>query len=143
MVDIRALKETLQDLPQGGAGRKIKRSVDAVKKVVKSEAFKDTVKDIPRVADEVEAKMIDNLKRSEKYIKNKITGGKKKTVDASKKDKKDKKSKRQTNKEYRDAWEKEHPKYKLMKTGGPVKKCRVDGIAAKGFTKAYSLKKGK
>ena len=30
-----------------------------------------------------------------------------------------------------------------MKKGGPVKKCRVDGIAKRGFTKAYSMKKGK
>ena len=30
-----------------------------------------------------------------------------------------------------------------MKKGGPVKKCRIDGIAKRGFTKAYSMKKGK
>tara|TARA_R110000737_G_scaffold297164_1_gene303821 strand:- start:174 stop:722 length:549 start_codon:yes stop_codon:yes gene_type:complete len=29
------------------------------------------------------------------------------------------------------------------KKGGKVKKCRVDGIAKRGFTKAYSMKKGK
>jgi len=27
--------------------------------------------------------------------------------------------------------------------GGPVKKCKVDGIATQGFTRAFSLKKGK
>tara|TARA_R110000824_G_scaffold97265_2_gene232297 strand:+ start:706 stop:1296 length:591 start_codon:yes stop_codon:yes gene_type:complete len=31
---------------------------------------------------------------------------------------------------------------KGMKKGGPVKKCKVDGIAKRGFTKAYSMKKG-
>ena len=30
-----------------------------------------------------------------------------------------------------------------MKKGGKVKKCKVDGIAKRGFTKAYSMKKGK
>jgi len=30
-----------------------------------------------------------------------------------------------------------------MKKGGPVKKCKVDGVAKRGFTKAYSMKKGK
>ena len=32
---------------------------------------------------------------------------------------------------------------KGMKKGGKVKKCKVDGIAKRGFTKAYSMKKGK
>jgi hypothetical protein len=32
---------------------------------------------------------------------------------------------------------------KRYNDGGPVKKCKVDGIATQGFTKAYSLKKGK
>ena len=27
--------------------------------------------------------------------------------------------------------------------GGPVNKCKIDGIATQGFTKAFSLKKGK
>ena len=31
----------------------------------------------------------------------------------------------------------------IFKKGGPVKKCKIDGIAKRGFTKAYSMKKGK
>ena len=34
-------------------------------------------------------------------------------------------------------------KAKKYKKGGMVKKCKVDGIAKRGFTKAYSTKKGK
>ena len=34
-------------------------------------------------------------------------------------------------------------KAKKYKKGDMVKKCKVDGIAKRGFTKAYSMKKGK
>ena len=31
----------------------------------------------------------------------------------------------------------------MAKEGGMIKKCKIDGIAKKGFTRAHSPKKGK
>ena len=45
---------------------------------------------------------------------------------------------------YKDTFDKRmNAAEKGYKKGGKVKKCKVDGIAKRGFTKAYSMKKGK
>ena len=98
MVDKRALKETIKDIPrvakeEGKKWRKIlkhelkpkKGSIaDKASKVVKSEAFKDTVKDIPRVAKEQAEKVkkvfskkdkpstADKKSKARKYNPNKV-----------------------------------------------------------------------
>tara|TARA_R110000824_G_scaffold223487_1_gene411244 strand:+ start:732 stop:1136 length:405 start_codon:yes stop_codon:yes gene_type:complete len=134
MVDTRALKETLQQIPKD-VKRVWKKDIDKVKKVVKSEAFKDTVKDLPRVVKEQAKKGKDIAKKVGKAaLIGGVSGVVATKVDASKKDKKDKK----------DKGRKYNPNKVIeAKTGGLLEKCKIDGIAKKGFTKAYSLKKGK
>ena len=190
MVDKRALKETIKDIPrvakeEGKKWRKIlkhelkpkKGSIaDKASKVVKSEAFKDTVKDIPRVAKEQAEKVkkvfskkdkpstADKKSKARKYNPNKVimakeggeidkTKGRHRNyiIERRRLLKAEEDKKRDTKAEKHkpvatdpDAYKKKtRLKTKQYKEGGMIKKCKIDGIAKKGFTRAHSPKKGK
>ena len=158
MVDKRALKKTIKDIGKKvGEGKDaivkdVVKSAEKVRDVVKSDAFKDTVKDVPRVAKEQAGKVKDKVKKVAKSDAFKDTvkdiprvakeqAEKVKKV-FSKKDKPstaDRKHRRSINK-----GRKYNPNKVIMaKEGGMIKKCKIDGITKKVFTRANSPKKGK
>ena len=67
MVDKRALKKTIKDIGKKvGEGKDaivkdVVKSAEKVRDVVKSDAFKDTVLDVPRVAKEQAGKVKDKV----------------------------------------------------------------------------------